>query len=305
MSFKSVPLGVLLRTIEDLAYLSRKERIKLRILWSGGEPTNYPHIFQLTKKASDLGIKVGMITNGTTLTKHVIRKIIESEIKLIIVSVDGATDQVHDFHRGVSGSFRRTMAGVKRLVCMKNDSIKVGFNTVITSKNCWQIGSIIDLAVQTGVDLFSLSPVRGDIYGKLKNFTLKNEDLIAVNEILSKKRTEYKGVIYFQTPINLLTQFSCLINGNDGLAVECYSGINHIHINPLGKVYPCYEFDWLDIPLSIMCDNITNHISEGSLASFYRTWITKIKETMGYFPCRCCTVFYNLLSNGWEFKDML
>ncbi len=58
-----------------------------------GEPTLHTHLPAWVAQAKALGCRVEMITNGTLLTEALSRKLIESRLDLVWVSIDGATPE--------------------------------------------------------------------------------------------------------------------------------------------------------------------------------------------------------------------
>jgi MoaA/NifB/PqqE/SkfB family radical SAM enzyme len=58
-----------------------------------GEPLSHPDIMKMITQTKALGASVEMITNGTLLTREMSRRLIESELDMLWVSVDGATPE--------------------------------------------------------------------------------------------------------------------------------------------------------------------------------------------------------------------
>lgn len=299
------------RRYEGLRELSRKEiediindfsELKYcKIFWSGGEPTLHPDLFYLTSIASASGIRVGMVTNGTTLNK-VIDEILESGMRLVIVSLDGAKAETHDFHRGKRGVFLRVINGIKELTHEADGLLKVGINTVVTRYNLDELGEIIDLAAALEVDSVSISPVRGD-ERQLKDLFLQPTMAEKFVKVLEQKRDEYRDNMLIQTPSFYLEQMRRYIKREEGLPVPCVSGINYFHINPVGEVYPCYEYDYLHTGIQVQ-DSLYQTFITYQLREKFERFKQKYKE-LGIDPCSRCMVFYNLLYTVSGFRDLL
>ena len=58
-----------------------------------GEPLSHPKIVEMVTRAKALGAPVELVTNGTLLTPDLSRQLIEAEIDLLWVSIDGATPE--------------------------------------------------------------------------------------------------------------------------------------------------------------------------------------------------------------------
>jgi len=129
------------------------------LVLSGGEPLFRSDIFQLARYGTDKGLRVALATNGTLVTKHVARMIVDSGVQRVAISIDGADALTHDSFRGIPGSFDAAMAGFRNL---KNLGMSVQINTTIARHNAHQLPAVLDLARSIGADAlhtFLLVPV--------------------------------------------------------------------------------------------------------------------------------------------------
>lgn len=76
-------------------------------LWWGA-PTKDKYSFGSHKKLSDANINVNMVSNGYLLDYDTAKKLVESGISLIQISIDGFEED-HDWLRGKIGSFKRPL----------------------------------------------------------------------------------------------------------------------------------------------------------------------------------------------------
>ena len=116
---------------------------------SGGEPLLREDIYEVAKRASDEGIFVSMATNGTLLTKKRVEKLVKYGVKHVQVSLDGATPQIHDAFRGVSGAWDKTIRGIKNSV---GSDLMTTIATTITRQNYNDFDKIVALAEKLKVD---------------------------------------------------------------------------------------------------------------------------------------------------------
>src|ERR1022692_2167487 len=129
------------------------------LVLSGGEPLFRSDIFQLARYGTDKGLRVALATNGTLVTKHVARMIVDSGVQRVAISIDGADALTHDSFRGIPGSFDAAIAGFRNL---KNLGMSVQINTTIARHNAHQLPAVLDLARSIGADAlhtFLLVPV--------------------------------------------------------------------------------------------------------------------------------------------------
>jgi radical SAM protein with 4Fe4S-binding SPASM domain len=129
------------------------------LVLSGGEPLFRSDIFQLARYGTDQGLRVALATNGTLVTKHVARMIVDSGVRRVAISLDGADALTHDTFRGIPGAFDAAIAGFRNL---KNLGMSVQINTTIARHNAHQLPQVLQLAKELGADAlhtFLLVPV--------------------------------------------------------------------------------------------------------------------------------------------------
>lgn len=129
------------------------------LVLSGGEPLFRRDIFQLARHATDRGLRVALATNGTLVTPEVARKIAESGVRRVSISIDGADAVTHDAFRAIPGAFDAALRGFRNL---KKAGMSVQINTTVARHNVTQLPAILDLARSIGADAlhtFLLVPV--------------------------------------------------------------------------------------------------------------------------------------------------
>jgi heme b synthase len=114
------------------------------VILTGGEPLLRKDVFDLAEYGTKLGLRMVLATNGTLLDTSVIRKMKESGIKRVSISLDGPSAQSHDAFRKVQGSFDAATAGIHLL---KDEGMEYQINTTITRHNAHLAGDILQLAV--------------------------------------------------------------------------------------------------------------------------------------------------------------
>ncbi len=129
------------------------------LVLSGGEPLYRSDIFQLARYATDKGLRVALATNGTLVTKDVARMIVDSGVKRVSISLDGADALTHDAFRGIPGAFDAAVYGLRNL---KSLGMSVQINMTIARHNARQLPQVLELAKSLGADAlhtFLLVPV--------------------------------------------------------------------------------------------------------------------------------------------------
>ncbi|MGI9103298.1 MAG: radical SAM protein [Terriglobales bacterium] len=129
------------------------------LVLSGGEPLYRRDIFQLARYATDKGLRVALATNGTMVTKEIARRIVDSGVKRVSISLDGADSLTHDTFRGIPGAFDAAVYGLRNLKAL---GMSVQINMTIARHNARQLPEVLDLARGIGADAlhtFLLVPV--------------------------------------------------------------------------------------------------------------------------------------------------
>jgi len=129
------------------------------LVLSGGEPLFRSDIFQLARYGTDKGLRVALATNGTLVTKEVARMIVDSGVKRVSISLDGADSATHDTFRGIPGAFEAAVYGLRNLKAL---GMSVQINMTIARHNAHQLPQVLEMAKSLGADAlhtFLLVPV--------------------------------------------------------------------------------------------------------------------------------------------------
>ncbi|NQT00473.1 MAG: radical SAM protein, partial [Planctomycetes bacterium] len=94
-TFKDLSTAQGKNLIEQLAELGRGQPMMPILVFSGGEPLCRDDLFEMVSHARAAGITPALATNGTLIDAAVAKKIRDSGIVRIAVSLDGATAEVH------------------------------------------------------------------------------------------------------------------------------------------------------------------------------------------------------------------
>jgi MoaA/NifB/PqqE/SkfB family radical SAM enzyme len=84
------------------------------VVLSGGEPLLRKDVFDIAAYGNEKDLRMCLATNGTLVTEEICLKIKESGIRMVSLSLDGASAEVHDDFRNQKGAFEGTIraAGV-------------------------------------------------------------------------------------------------------------------------------------------------------------------------------------------------
>lgn len=124
---------------------------------TGGEPLLRKDLEDIAEYARDKGLLPALATNGTLMTKDRAKRIAKA-FHNVTMSLDGF-EETHDKIRGVPGTYRRTLKGLKNLI--NRQGSMVGVNFVINEHNYNEFLGVFNMVRRMGIDYFYYSPVRG------------------------------------------------------------------------------------------------------------------------------------------------
>jgi radical SAM protein with 4Fe4S-binding SPASM domain len=145
----SMDLGMFRRLVDELPAL---RKITLQGL---GEPLLAPDLFSMIEYSAARGIDVGFNTNGTLVTRATARRLVDSGLAWLHVSVDGATPEVYEHVRD-RARFERVASNVQGLIDVKRAAgsarPEVMIVTVAMRSNLPELADIVRLSHEWGVD---------------------------------------------------------------------------------------------------------------------------------------------------------
>lgn len=117
---------------------------------TGGEPLLRENIFYILSTAKNSGLHTNLLSNGTNISKDIVKKIKEAVHK-ITISIDGL-GKVHDWVRG-DGVFEEVQRSMNYL---KEEDVPLGATTMFTYKNLGQLEDIQKFLIGRNVKYWSL-----------------------------------------------------------------------------------------------------------------------------------------------------
>jgi radical SAM protein with 4Fe4S-binding SPASM domain len=122
------------------------------LAFSGGEPLSRKDFFEVANHAVKQGLYVSVATNGTLLTRENVKKLKQTGIHYVEISIDGSTAKTHDTFRGVPGAFERAVKGLRN--CLEAN-LCACIATTATKNNLEEVPAIVSLAEEMGAERFT------------------------------------------------------------------------------------------------------------------------------------------------------
>jgi radical SAM protein len=125
-----------------------------QLILTGGDPLERPDLFLLIEEARRLGIGVSITPAATAaLTREVLSRLKMHDVEGLGLSLDGSNAARHDSIRGVSGTFHRTMQGLR---WAQELQLPVQVNTLISAETADDIPHIYELLKPFDIARWSL-----------------------------------------------------------------------------------------------------------------------------------------------------
>lgn len=270
---------------------------------TGGEIFTKPYIFHLIDYATQYHY-CNIVTNGTLITPAIAKKIVESKLLVVGISIDGPR-VIHDQIRGKIGAFKKSIHAIKMIQQEKRkqnkQTPKIDLKIVILPENYRYIKEIFQLCKKLKVDFFTIS-------------VLKSSPIQLSPPVLPLiKQSMYQTIIQPQESINislLQREIEWIVKQKSGVRVRFYprhlplrlidyyqgsTGINDydpctfpwasFNVAPGGDLFPC---------ISLNIGNVKNtHILKLWNSEKMRQFRLKLKKNSIFPACHgCCNLWF-------------
>jgi radical SAM protein with 4Fe4S-binding SPASM domain len=204
---------------KDLLYL---------VFYFQGEPYLNPSFLDMVAYASAKGIYTATSTNAHYLDDRNARRTVESGLDRLIISIDGATQDVYEQYR-VGGRLEKVLEGARNIVRwkrqLKSRTPYIFFQFLVVRPNEHQLDDIRRLAKDIGVDEVRFKTAQ--VY----DFQNDPNSLIPANEKYSRYRREKDGSHTFKNELNnhCWRLWHATVITWDGLVVPCCFDKDALH----------------------------------------------------------------------------
>lgn len=133
---------------------SQKKKGFNSVLFTGGEPFLNKDILKIVAYAKKHGFEVDIVTNGSCIKKKDVEKIKLLNIRQINISFHTFNEKIFELMTRINGSFSKV---IKTLFLLKKYQLPLNINITVTSKNQYQILSLIKKLADNFSNLKSIS----------------------------------------------------------------------------------------------------------------------------------------------------
>jgi len=175
--------------VEDFArMLENFPAVKTIALVGEGEPLLHKRFFSMVEMARAKGIRVMMISNGSTFSPSAVRRLCELEVVYVGISID-STDRDEFASSRIDGDLNKVWQGIERLRRYRDEHgyqyPKIGLKGTLFTYSKDAIPGIVAEAKKHGVEIFesfqALNPMQTytPIYPDAARFELQHLDQVA------------------------------------------------------------------------------------------------------------------------------
>lgn len=223
------------------------------IVLSGGEPLLRKDVFDIAKYGTSKGFRMCMATNGVLVDDEVCNKIKDSGIKIVSLSLDGSTADIHDDFRGQKGAFEGVL---KAAEYFNKHDIKFIINSSFTKRNQDDIPNVYKLAKSLGATawyMFLIVPTgRGEEIMKELVSEEDYEDILNWHYDMEKSEEDilvrptcapqYYRIWHERSKSDGLSAARRSLSFSTGGGKGCIAAQSICFINSEGDVLPCSYF---------------------------------------------------------------
>jgi len=200
---------------------------------TGGEPLLHPRYFDFVKFLKYKGFYVNTPTNGTLLTEKNVKRLKESRIDSMHVSIDSLNPDVADKVRRHPGQLHSALKGLKLL---KQHGIPRSAIIILAKHNINEYTEIIK-KLDEEYDTPSVLCFPDVGVGPLDEINFSKNGLVKViDELLLLKKAGYRLLNATEYLLELKRAYS-----NEKRRISCYGGYYLLNVYWDGSVTPCFN----------------------------------------------------------------
>ncbi len=251
---KDLPMMSFEKIKEFIDTLAEFTERKVDINFVGGEPLLRKDIFDIIAVASKHELKTSLCTNGYLIDYAMAKRLSESGLKSLAISLESLDEQTHDSLRGKEGSFKRIMLAFEHLCQFTSEDFKVNVQTIISQQN---LAGLAELAkwVQkndTISNVYYMAVVQPLDTPPLENWQKKEpykslwpqntQEVNAVIDELIGIRSEQSHYPKISNSVSQLKAFKSYFEDPDRFLkkINCNLGAYALNVDYAGDCSPCF-----------------------------------------------------------------
>lgn len=247
--------------IDQLSGFGR-DPIEVHII--GGESLIKKDIFELINYIRSKGSRTVITSSGYTIDEPTAKKIVDSGLSMLNLSLESLNPSVHDFLRNKPGCFGRVMKAIGHFNNIDRNGLRLGINSIISEVNLNDVVELAEWAQKKDElnSIYYMAVMRPFGSGFGWDWTEKEECKnlwpsdykkveVALNKLIELKKRGYK----IENPIGQLESFKSYFKDPSKFVKirRCNVSDGAVNVNAIGDIYICFFMEKLG---NIKSDNI-------------------------------------------------
>lgn len=217
-----------------------------RVQLAGGETFIREDITELISFATKHDVLTGVVSNGTIITRELSKKIVDSGLGYIHISVDGINEDTHNYIRGIAGVYTNTMRAIDYLIDeSKGSGMSISMATIICQKNMHELVDLVKLTEKKGLDGIIFNPLGPTVDSDsewYKKTDLWFDDLKEIYEVLDELiRMKNSGAKILNPPEHFEEMKTYFEKPYLNVRDKCMVGITNLSITCDGYIHTCFK----------------------------------------------------------------
>lgn len=269
-----------------------------QVVLTGGETMlKHDEFFALIRHCRTLGLKTAANTNGSLISAQDYETILTEGPDYLVFSVDSHDAALHDYHRGLPGSLKATVATISGLISVRSKSLRTApveiiTNSVVSRDTIEGLFDLLSFLKDLGVDgatLQILSPtfhLRGgrDVFYE-RHFFNDKPRAVELLQCLRNRLLEYPVLRVTDTDLRWMQAY---IDGpmllDEGV---CNSHERNIMVDHRGDVQLCFDMRQIfdGRPIGNVRSASLDKLWSGKRAAAARGVMEECRRTCGMLNC--------------------
>jgi len=281
----------------------------LRIGFEGGEPFLRDDIIDIFHLADKYHFNYFVNTNGSMINEEMAKRLGNTKISSVYLSIDGPNSKLHDYCRGTIGAFEKVLEANRYL---QQENVNVRGIFTLTKLNADYILDTLELYRDIGISkaaimlLATVGSASNELYVDFEKWT---EILIALSEkklsgelpvnlkIVPTGESKHSWELFLPLKTIGKTEYLDLWINNDTIETTskddyaCTAGRDNLSIDGYGNVYGCSLMtSYKELSAgNILDDSLLNIWENSKIFNLFRK--LKLKDVLG--KCNSCDELYN------------
>lgn len=235
---------------------------------TGGEPLLREDLEEVAGYIHAKKIPVSIGTNGLLMDSQRAKRILDTKVDHIQVSLDAPIAEIHDRIRGLAGAYQKTVNGFENIVRERNSGkydTRLILSMCFNSQNYMYAIDMIEHAKRLGADNlsyigFESLALESDSSEKNKLLQISPRSLIEAQKVMDELIKIKKKSDFIDNSVAGLNLIKRQIKG-EALPIRCFANYSFLYADCFGNIFPCQAYAEMNKPVF--------NVKDGSIKDFW------------------------------------